>query len=878
MDIKQINDSLSRLFFEENRQVVLWYDAEQNFEAEFEALGLEDIIKWRIDQNGELATKLEIELNRPNSKFLLYSSTQKPSPKDNWLQDILMYSEEFRADKASIIHNNLKLITISLIDHINKNMEFFKSKEREEKLAKLIQPSDSEREIDLKILSVLSKANYPSIESILLSILEAYTSEKKGCLDKSENSDLKNNLWKEVQKYNMEEPFWNFVFEHFDYKCNNSTLKDFFISLLISHMKQKTGHSKFPDVLNKFTISTPRGLLNSSVFISNWMSNMKACHSYAELASVIESELSITEDLQKMELSQLSDIDTFESSEQILILQIKNLLIEGSFSDNDNLHAVIKHRKDKFWANYNKNYAHLYNALEAAYMILSRKKLYDEKIETFCFASSTDMFNSYTSSIKDFDTYYRHFYIALKKVKYGAEILHDELKDRIEDLYCNWYLSELSLSWNKYVETKLPASWYLENIKRQDEFYDSFVTNILQEKDTTKAYVIISDALRFEVAAELAEKINKGQLRECKVNTMLGLVPSYTQLGMASLLPHNTLSICNNGKVLVDGMDSSSQNRESILQKYFPESGALKLEELLNMSREQGREYIKGKRVIYIYHNKIDAVGDDQATEGDVFSAVETAMTEIDDAIAFIHNGLLGSRILVTADHGFLYQTTPMESSDKGVFTEGGTIIDKKKKKRYVIGSNLSKQEYAWKFRADQIISGENSVDIVIPKGNNRFHFVGGSRFVHGGAMLQEIVIPVLEIKGLRGKRAQTVGQQKDVGVELLSSNTKVSNSRQKFKFLQTGIVGGKIRPLELKIAFYDEESKLISDEQTLTFDSKTDNMSSLQKDLLFSFKNKKYDKSKNYYMIMTNTNTGKEYKRIPFYINIGIVDEFGFF
>ena len=115
-------------------------------------------------------------------------------------------------------------------------------------------------------------------------------------------------------------------------------------------------------------------------------------------------------------------------------------------------------------------------------------------------------------------------------------------------------------------------------------------------------------------------------------------------------------------------------------------------------------------------------------------------------------------------------------------------------------------------------------------------------------------------------------------GVELLSSNNKVSNNRQKFKFLQTGVVGGKIRSIELKIAFYDEENNLISDEHTLTFDSKTDNMASLQKDLMFSFKNKKYDKSKNYYMIMTNTLNGKEYKRIPFYINIGIVDEFGFF
>ena len=181
------------------------------------------------------------------------------------------------------------------------------------------------------------------------------------------------------------------------------------------------------------------------------------------------------------------------------------------------------------------------------------------------------------------------------------------------------------------------------------------------------------------------------------------------------------------------------------------------------MTRDQGREYIKGKRVIYIYHNKIDSIGDDRKTETDVFEAAEKAINEINDAIAFIHNGLLGSRILVTADHGFLFQMTPMESYDKGVFNEGGTIFENKKKKRFVIGSNLSEQDYAWKFRADQMISGENSVEIVIPKGNNRFHFMGGSRFVHGGAMLQEISIPVLDIKGLRGKRAQTAGQVKYV-------------------------------------------------------------------------------------------------------------------
>jgi hypothetical protein len=38
------------------------------------------------------------------------------------------------------------------------------------------------------------------------------------------------------------------------------------------------------------------------------------------------------------------------------------------------------------------------------------------------------------------------------------------------------------------------------------------------------------------------------------------------------------------------------------------------------------------------------------------------------------------------------------------------------------------------------------------PKGINRFHFVGGSRFVHGGAMPQEICVPLLRINYARGE------------------------------------------------------------------------------------------------------------------------------
>ena len=33
------------------------------------------------------------------------------------------------------------------------------------------------------------------------------------------------------------------------------------------------------------------------------------------------------------------------------------------------------------------------------------------------------------------------------------------------------------------------------------------------------------------------------------------------------------------------------------------------------MKKDEGREFVKDKRVVYIYHNTVDAVGDDAKTE-----------------------------------------------------------------------------------------------------------------------------------------------------------------------------------------------------------------------------------------------------------------------
>ena len=72
-------------------------------------LDIEDVTVWRLDEHGQLETKIEVERTHPQSKYLLYAPFVKPDNADNWLLDILLYSEEFRADRASVLLNELGL-------------------------------------------------------------------------------------------------------------------------------------------------------------------------------------------------------------------------------------------------------------------------------------------------------------------------------------------------------------------------------------------------------------------------------------------------------------------------------------------------------------------------------------------------------------------------------------------------------------------------------------------------------------------------------------------------------------------------------------------------------------------------------------------------
>jgi len=161
-------------------------------------------------------------------------------------------------------------------------------------------------------------------------------------------------------------------------------------------------------------------------------------------------------------------------------------------------------------------------------------------------------------------------------------------------------------------------------------------------------------------------------------------------------------------------------------------------------------------------------------------------------------------------------------------------------------------------------------MDFWVPKGAARFHFAGGARFVHGSAMPQEIVIPVITLRESENQSAKT----RAVEFSLLGSSNKVVTNKQRFEFIQTEPVSERVLARSVLVSLRDGET-MISDEQSVTFDSSSGLMDERKRSVILTIKSGKYDKTKDHFLIARDTQTKVEVIRIPLKVDLAFANDF---
>lgn len=784
MNTARIQTSLQTLFQDDTRwahsgrRVVFWYDPEAQFQETFDELTLPNVEKLQLADT-PFTTKYRLLIQEPTQNFLLYAPFPEPPPHENWLLDLQKSALSFSADRAALIFTEFGFRQRSLETTIREHLRFFDSRKRLDALLAMRLPSDtSDRDLLLAMQSVLVNLKMPDAPSLLRRVLQA------GLLE----SD--NPLWADLTRFLSAQSFWQTVQAYTDFHDPTPSLLKFFTRLLITHF-EKSLHGLLPAQLERQVITPGQ---RAYAFIEQWMRDQQDSKGWQELSQSVSKELNVANIISHLTPDALYETATFEDVDQLLIRTCVQALKVQS-GDLTRWLTWFQSRQTLVWF---PRYAAMYQALEAAIALLELKQKYAAGFRQ----SSVSLFKSYASEFYLFDRTYRAF-IAASDSAHG-DILKPLVED-IESLYTNWYLETLGEAWSDALTQK----WELPNVLPQTQFFSHYISPILN-RDREKAFVIISDALRYEVATELKEQIEQELRGTTSIEAQFGVLPSITRLGMAALLPGSKLEFSPDASdVYVDGLSSKgSVSRLQVLKQNSSVSPTvLPASDLLMMSTEQGREAIRPHRLIYIYHDCIDAIGDKSASERQVFKACEDAIAELLRLVKKICNSLNGTYVTITADHGFLYQRKPIEEPDKISLPQASYVITTGR--RAALCHSPDDEPGLLTFQIPYCSDGKVAV---VPRGSLRFSIKGaGSQYVHGGASLQEICVPVITYHHQRAKGDD--GPVRKVGVQVNARSRRITNNRFSIHLMQTDPVEGRYRTRTVTVGLYDPQNiTLISD------------------------------------------------------------------
>ena len=871
MTTERIQVALTAIF--NDTPLVFWHDTDSEFTPVLDGLQLDGVTVLRLDDNPALRVKLLIEAS-PDQRWLLYSNQPEPEPTKDWLLDVRMRSKSFRADSTSILLEDLGLTTQGLRQHLKDRAKFLRAKDRVDRLKRLVLPGDNALDLDRKMLAVLTRADQPELFAVLQRLYAAVVVD--GIADLSAQPKA----WQDIAANDLTPAFWDLVQTQLGYFDANPSLRDLLLRILVTDFCRGL-QGDAPRQLAHFVLPDRTLAANASVFVGRWRSDIAQFGNYNALAQAVAHELDLVNLLSNQSAEQLVECMTFEDVELRVVQDLKTRIVAGAGANMDVVRSLMARRRDGHWANpllasaneRTRALAACYDALTAAADFFNLKATH---AAGFSFADAGTAYAQYRDELYRFDQLYRHFHTAADAVEpTGWAVLH-ELRETIEKAYSGWFMPQLSTAWSKVMEGPqgLLTHWKLPEVTPQQVFYERKVLPLF-EGGVKRVYVLISDAFRFEVAQELVQHTNSKSRFKASLDSMLGVLPSYTALGMAALLPHQTLAYKESANldVLADGHTVATLEQRNEHLKAFG-GIAVKAEDLMALGKNEGRELVRDQRLVYIYHDRIDMTGDKQASETKTFEAAAQTVQELSSILGFIIHSLNGSTVLVTADHGFIYQESALDASDKSTLDDkpAGTL---KAKKRYLIGRDLGATAKAWSGNT-AVTAGttpDGSLDFWVPKGASRFHFAGGARFVHGSAMPQEVVVPVITVRVSEAESAKT----KYVSVSLLGTTNKVVTNTQRFEFIQTDAVSERVLARSVVVSLRDvsDNDKPISNVQSITFDSTSHLLDERKRSIMLTVLAGAHDPHKRYDLVMRDAVTNIEVLRLPIKVDLAFGNDF---
>lgn len=907
MDTDKVIQELNRRFAAPlpefyQRRIIFWYDEDKEFEDKLDEVVLENAKVVALTGNNAFSVKKLLSVDDLATNYLVYSPLAYNCPEDNWLLDIELYSEEFRADLISIWMDEMELVSNPAMRKQVKNYRaYFNAKDRRLKVSTQNKVPETPAQLHMAVMAAICGLKDAQPNRILRSVFRAG-------LDLNHNA-----VYQDFVKYHADGAFWAMVRQGCGFVEAEPDLGRLAIHLLLT-AATRTMRQEYLAGLDGF-ISMPHQAYCYD-FISEWLHSDKVNSSEVgrqgepvrvgrrlgaegglsrdiqqlyDVARYVEDEACLHQRFEKLSVDDLAGTECFPCINEVILTKLMTE-ISDHIIDVDTITGAVEKRRTCAW------YGPFENFYDGILQVANMQSFFKEHSAGFHTAEAKGIWKEYTESYYQMDTYYRLFHLSFQKSLETSNILLDDLfkhvVDKVEGLYTHWFLGELGNTWSDVCADELATYGKVLEVPQQEEFYCSRI-----KTSDTKVFVIISDAMRYEVAATMADQLRRETQSKVSLSSMQSIFPSITKFGMAALLPHKELTVELRNDiltVLADGQPTASGYRDKVLKSEDPASVALKYNDIIAMKRAERSALVKGMDVVYIYHDTIDEASHTSDTA--VFAACDKAISELKNLVRIIVNEFGGTNILITADHGFLYTYSPLTEDGKVGKNEfydvdRENINDLKKEnakrcveygRRYAIMQKGVQPNYLLPVK---FLDGKSDFGGFAPRESIRIKMNGGGmNFVHGGISLQEMVVPVIEYHYLRNdsmeyKRNKQKYHTKPVTVNLLSANRKISNMIFSLNFYQKDAVGANREAATYQVYFTDENGKQISDVQKIIADKTSDNGAERTFRCQFNLKSLKYSNTATYYLVIADEQGLQMPQREPFQIDIAfVVDEFDFF
>ena len=866
IDLGTIQQDLARRFAEPlpefyKRRIIFWYDEDREFEDQLEELSLDGVELVILTGSNTFAVKKQLCEDSLTTNFLVYDPRSFTKNDDNWLINVQLYSEEFRADLNSIWMDEMGLPATPIIrNQVKHYRKFFRAKDRRDTVKKLSGSISTAPQMHLAVMAALAGCNDIQPNKIIKAVIHAG-------LDLDTNS-----IYQSFLTYGADKPFWVMVSQATGYsEGDDSNLGRLAIHMLLT-AATRTMHLDHLAGLDAF-ISTPHQAYCYD-FVSDWLHSEDNMQLY-EVARYVEDEARLPQRFSKLAVEDLVDTEVFPCiNECILTALMKE--ISDHIIQVDVIKSAVEKRRTMVW------YDSMSSYYDGLLQVANMQAFFMEHSAGFHTVEPHRIWKEYTTDYYRMDTYYRLFHLCFQRsLKTSNPLLDDLFKhvtEKVEGLYSHWYLGQLGQNWSDACAENLEQYGRILEVPQQVDFYKTKV-----KSSDSRIFVIISDAFRYEVAASLSEQLQREMQCKVALNSCEAIFPTVTKFGMAALLPHKKLEVVprSNGVlgILADGQSTDAGYRDKVLKANNPNSVALKYDSIIGLKRLERQALVKGMDIVYIYHDKVDEAS--HTSDSAVFPACDDAIAEIKNLIRIIVNEFGGTNVIVTSDHGFLYTYSPLSEDDK-VDKTSPSDQDVEIDRRYLITKKGAKPDYLLPVR---FMDGDTEYDAFAPRENVRIKKKGGGlNFVHGGISLQEMVVPVLEFQFLRNayktyQRNKDKIDTKPVTISLLSASRKISNMIFSLNFYQKEAVGGNREAATYLLYFVDVNGQKISDTSKIIADKASDNAQERTFRCNFNLRSQKYSNRDTYYLIIADETGLQAPIREEFQIDIAFaVDEFNFF